>query len=60
MHVTCVVCNSTSCAVPRAFCWPSEPSTLALEPEEMYVDAMWWEEVEVEKPEKDLATGARL
>lgn len=36
------------------------PSTLTLEPEEMYEDAMWWEEVEVEKPEEDLATGARL
>ena len=36
------------------------PSMLALEPEEMYEDAMWWEEVEVEKPEEDLATGARL
>ncbi|KAK9819191.1 hypothetical protein WJX74_001012 [Apatococcus lobatus] len=36
------------------------PASLTLQAEEMYEDAMWWEEVESEKPEEDLATGARL
>ncbi|KAK9819226.1 hypothetical protein WJX74_009394 [Apatococcus lobatus] len=36
------------------------PASLTLEAQEMYEDAIWWDEVESEKPEEDLATGARL
>ena len=38
----------------------STSTHLSLHPEEMFEDAMWWEEVEDEKPEDDLATGAHL
>lgn len=36
------------------------PPPLRLKVEEMYEDGMFWEEVEEEKPEEDLATGPRV